>query len=259
LQLAHYFPAGLGEQERRPLLVYLHGLGGSGRDTFYHSQLAEFGRTKRVFVVAPDGARDSVGRRFWNAHPACCDFDHSGRDDVARLDQLIGQLLAREPIDPQRVFVIGFSNGGFMAHRLACRSGHRLAGIVSIAGAGPPESEQCRSEGSLRVLEIHGDADQVVHYQGGTLFGRPGPGHGSAPQTLARWGKLLDCSGRPAAGPALDLDRDLPGAETTTQVLKRCRRGATALWTVRGGGHGVVGLPGLLERAWEYLQAPASR
>jgi polyhydroxybutyrate depolymerase len=257
--MAHYLPTGLAPGERRPLLVYLHGLGGSGRRGFGRLRLADFGRSERVFVVAPDGAKDSVGRRFWNAHPACCDFDGSGRDDVARLGSVIASLASWAHVDPDRVFVIGFSNGGFMAHALACRLGSRLSGVASIAGAGVAEEEPCQEEGTLRVLEIHGDADSIVRYQGGSVFDRPGPTHDSAPQTMRRWGRLLGCVGSPVPGPAFDLDPTLPGAETTVLGLTACRRGAVVLWTVRGGGHGLAGLPGLLRKAWTYLTEPDTR
>jgi polyhydroxybutyrate depolymerase len=249
----HYFPSDFGKNERRPLLVYLHGLGGSGRGAFDQLRLAEFGRRQRVFVVAPDGDRDSVGRRFWNAHPACCDFDGASPNDVARLERLISRLVSGERIDPNKVFVVGFSNGGFMAHRLGCRLGRQLAGIASIAGAGVAEDQLCRKDGELRVVEIHGDADRIVRYQGGGVFDRPGPTHDSASATLQRWGRILECAGEPETGPGLDLDPRLAGAETTVLTLVSCRRGSAALWTVRGGGHALAGLPGLIQRVWAYL------
>ena len=38
-------------------------------------------------------------------------------------------------VDPQRIYVVGHSNGGFMSYRLACTRADRIAAIVSLAGA----------------------------------------------------------------------------------------------------------------------------
>ena len=54
-------PTGLAPGQRRPLLVFLHGLGSSGRFAFEGLGLGELGRRERVFIVAPDGSTDAAG------------------------------------------------------------------------------------------------------------------------------------------------------------------------------------------------------
>ena len=63
-------------------------------------------------------------------------------DAPGAFDALVEQFMSVEPYrSAQRVFVIGFSNGGFMAQRLACDVGDHIAGVISIAGAAPsPDS-----------------------------------------------------------------------------------------------------------------------
>ena len=248
-----YEPSDLKRSERRPLLVFLHGLGASGKIAIELPGLRAFAQKRRLFVVAPDGSADSTGRRFWNAHPACCNFENRAVDDVARLGGLIGFWTARPDVDPKRVYVIGFSNGAFMAQRLACKLGDRIAGIVSIAGAGPDRSEACTIKAPLAVLEIHGDADQIVRYEGGSLFGRQAR-HASAQETLADWGARLDCQGQPGLGPKLDLSRKLAGDETQTSRFTACKHGSAALWTIAGGSHYIGSDPALVEQAWLFLE-----
>ena len=57
-------------------------------------------------------------------------------DNLSRLETLIDHWRQRPDVNPTRVYLIGFSNGGFMAHRLACWMDDRLAAVVSLAGAG---------------------------------------------------------------------------------------------------------------------------
>ena len=51
-------PSDLAPGERRPLLIFLHGLGASGKTAFDVLHLAAFGARERVFVIAPDGNLD---------------------------------------------------------------------------------------------------------------------------------------------------------------------------------------------------------
>lgn len=222
--------------------------------------LKEFGRRHRVFVVAPDGSKDSKGRRFWNASPACCDFDGRGVDDVGRLAALIDAWRGRPDVDAKRIYVVGHSNGGFMAHRLACELADRIAAVASVGGAGPSEGQRCAPAAPIAVLEVHGDADDIVRYDGGTVFDQGGAARfPSARETLSAWAQRLGCSGTAESGQAVDLDPRLDGAETQVEAFTHCARGAVALWTAHGGNHFVGTRPTALERIWTFLEAHPKR
>jgi len=239
---------------RRPLLVFLHGLGGSGAQALANPALRAIAERGGMVLVAPDGTLDRQGRRFWNAGSACCNFDGRAVNDVARLEALINRWLERPEIDPERVYVVGFSNGGFMAHRLACFMDDRLAAAVSIGGAGRGSEEACAPVSPIAVLEVHGDADPIVRYDGGRVFNdRALDAHPSAPQTFHDWAQRLGCAGSPRLTTA-DLDLRLPGAETRIESYADCPGGSTELWTVHGGAHQVL-TPALLARVGEFLAA----
>ncbi|MBL9037642.1 MAG: hypothetical protein JNG84_03905, partial [Archangium sp.] len=70
-------------------------------------------------VVLPDGLVDSLGYRFWNATPACCNLENQAVDDVAYLTSVLDAVEAEVRIDPARVYFTGHSNGGFMSFRMA--------------------------------------------------------------------------------------------------------------------------------------------
>ncbi|HXU62947.1 MAG TPA: PHB depolymerase family esterase [Polyangia bacterium] len=246
----------LAPGERRPLLVFLHGLGGSGSEALADPNLRAMAERGRMVLVAPDGTYDRAGRRFWNAGPACCNLDRKPVDDVARIQALISSWLSRPEIDRSRAYVVGFSNGGFMAHRLACGMADQLAAVVSIAGAGRSPEEACAPAGPIAVLDVHGDADPIVRYQGGRVFDDPSLApHPPAPVTFQAWARRLGCP--LAAGPkvtTVDLDPRLPGAETRVESFSGCPRGAAELWTVHGGEHDVE-TPALMERVGAFLAA----
>jgi polyhydroxybutyrate depolymerase len=206
-------------------------------------------------TIAPDGTTGPEGLRFWNATPSCCDFGHSGVDDVAYLTGLIREISREWNVDPKRVYVIGQSNGGFMGYRLACEHAELIAGVVSMAGAMPMDSSVCHPGEPVSVLQIHGDADQRIPYNGGTNFrGFAQPG---ALDDVRMWSEYGHCSGMLApGGEDVDLERSLPGAETVRQHDPGCLRGVdVALWTIRGGGH----IPGITDSfrsiVWEWMRA----
>jgi polyhydroxybutyrate depolymerase len=221
-----------------PLLVFLHGLGGSGADLSEGLHLDEMAEVFQFAFIAPDGMLDGTGRRFWNASASCCNFDHLPVDHVAGLRRWIGEATANPRVDARRVYVIGFSNGGFMAYRAACEIGSLLAGFVSIAGAGPDEGAACRPDKALSVLQIHGDRDPIVKFDGGHLFADDRrPRYPSAEKSLAYWAKFDRCGGDAARARELDLHPGLPGAETTVWTYPGCSGRRVELWKIAGGDH----------------------
>ena len=248
-------PETLQAGERVPLLLVLHGFGVSSSLLIAKAGLNTVADQKKFAYLAPEGTRDALGRPFWNAGKSCCDLDHRGIDDVKRLRELLDANQANAAIDPKRVFIIGYSNGGFMAQRLACEVGDRVAGVISVAGAAPSAEVPCGQTSALAVLEIHGDGDPVVHYAGGTVFDRTDvEPHVSAVDTAKFWARHLSCSDAPRSGTRLDLEPHLPDRETNVQRYDDCR-GAVELWTVEGGGHYVALQPPALEAIWAFIQA----
>lgn len=248
-------PSTLQAGERVPLLLVLHGFGVSSTLLIAKAGLNQLADRKKFAYLAPEGARDRLGRPFWNAGKSCCDLDQQGVDDVKRLRELLDAHLSNASIDPSRVFVIGYSNGGFMAQRLACDVGDRIAGVISVAGAAPAPDVACAQSSALSFLEIHGDADPVVHYAGGTVFDRTDvSGHLGAADTAKYWAQLLSCTGKLHDVTTLDLEPYVAERETTVQRYDGCR-GAVELWTVRGGGHYVALQPPALDAIWAFIQA----
>ena len=248
-------PSTLQAGERVPLLLVLHGFGVSSTLLIAKAGLNQVADQKKFAYLAPEGARDELGRPFWNAGKSCCDLDHRGLDDVKRLRELLDANSSNAAVDPKRVFLIGFSNGAFMAQRLACDVGDRIAGVISVAGAAPSAEVACTQQTSLAFLEIHGDADPIVHYAGGTVFDRTDVApHTSASDTARYWAEHLSCALTPHDDTPIDLEPYVPDRETAVQHFDGCR-GAVELWTVKGGGHYVALQPPALEAMWTFMQS----
>ena len=215
-----------------PLVVLLHGYTSDAAEQERYFNLGAEMERRGFLYVLPDGTQEPDGDRFWNATNACCDFRGSGVDDSGFLSDLINQVKASYAVDPARVYLVGHSNGGYMAYRMACDHADQITAIVSLAGAMWSDPAQCAPARPVSTLQIHGTSDEVVSYTGGGRY----PG---AEQTVAAWRELNGCSPEGTTAAPLDLVADLADAETTVTTYAGACRGGTVveLWTMQGGSH----------------------
>ena len=219
-----------------PLVLMLHGYTANGALQEGYFKITPLAESRGFLYVHPDSTQDAVnGAHFWNATDACCNFHASTVDDSAYLKSVIEQVQKTYNVDPKRIFLMGHSNGGFMSYRMACDHADTIAAIASLAGSTWNDDAKCAPKAPINVLQIHGTDDELVKYAGGT-FAAPYP---SAQVTTIKWAKLEGCSAGATTQPVpLDLDRDLPGAETTAYAYTGCSAGGSvALWSIAGGHH----------------------
>lgn len=228
-------PTGFQEGQRYPLLLVLHGYSANGFLQQAYFRMGDLPDRGGVLVLAPDGTKDLDGNQFWNADPACCDFGSTGVDDVAYLGGLLDAVMAAWPVDPAQVTVLGHSNGGFMAYRLACERADVITAIAGLAGHATSTGAGCAPTRPVSVLHLHGDDDGVVPYETGAFMGVPSPG---AVDSVAAWAARNGCTGTLAAAGRKDLESGLAGDETFVAVTGGCpTAGAAELWTMEGAGH----------------------
>lgn len=236
-----------------PVAILLHGYGSNGLATEAFFGFATAADTAGIIYAAPDGTTDLTGSPFWNATDACCNFNNSTVDDSGYLRSLVEAIQADYNIDDRRIYFAGLSNGGFMSYRMACDHADLIAGIVSVAGATFNNAADCTPTEPVHILQIHGTADIVILYAGGFLLAIPYPG---AVESVETWAQYSGCDLTPVVpSDTLDLDADLPGAETTmTRYPDGCSSGGSAeLWTVNGGPHVISPTPDFGASVAEFM------
>ncbi|MEU7872561.1 alpha/beta fold hydrolase [Dactylosporangium sp. NPDC049140] len=232
-----HLPTSYAAGTKLPLVVVLHGYSSDAAEAESYFRFTAEADRRGFLYAMPDGTRNGRNERFWNATDACCDFGGSGIDDSGYLQRLIDAVKSAHPVDASRVYLVGHSNGGFMAYRMACEHADTVTAIVSLAGAVAQDAAGCAPVRPVGILEIHGTADDTIRFDGGLNGDRPYP---SAAVGIERWRRLNGCSDQVTpASPPLDLEAALPGAETTVTAYQAgCRAGGqVTLWTVVNGGH----------------------
>ncbi|MEO0975449.1 MAG: PHB depolymerase family esterase, partial [Pseudomonadota bacterium] len=190
----------------------------------------------------------------WNATNACCDFFGDAPDDSAYLRQLIEVIAASYPVDPLRVYVVGFSNGGFMTHVMACDHADRIAAIIGVAGMQWQDASQCLPSESVSVVHLHGANDTVIDYAGGCI-----PTMGcfpSARDTAAIWALLNGCEVTPQLRlPMLDLVDSVDGEDTVRFDFADCAGAGIEVefWTTFADRHLLSFSPNFATVVVEFL------
>jgi polyhydroxybutyrate depolymerase len=238
-----YVPSSYVAGTAVPLVMMLHGYSATAALEETYLDITAQAEARGFIYARPNGTVDASGEQFWNADDACCDLYGVAVDDSTYLSDVITEIEARYTIDPKRVFVMGHSNGGFMAYRMACDHADQIAAIVSLAGAMPTDASACKPSAPVATLEIHGTADTVVLFAGGTIAHVSPPGLVAYPPvstTVADWVSRNGCSTTPdTSAPNLTLDAlALPGATTVTKYATGCAPGGhSELWTMVGSEH----------------------
>lgn len=187
-----HLPKDYSEDTSYSLVIAMHGGFGSGAQLEVQSQLSVKADEAKFIVVYPDGFRNSLGIRTWNAGGCCGSSITRDIDDVGFLNLLIDTLIANYEIDTNRIYATGMSNGGYMSYRLACESSHRIAAIAPVSSA--MSFPACDPTDPVAIIHFQSKLDDNVPYEGG--IGNGVSDHYSAPydSTIGAWAYHNNCA-----------------------------------------------------------------
>ncbi len=156
-------PPGWDGTSPLPALVWFHGHNSKASSIFRSGGLRSDFVNEGYALIAPNGAkRGGSNTQSWPGR-----ITSTGRDDVAFTLAVLEDAKTRLPIDPERIYVAGFSAGGSMAWMMGCYAAEHFAGVVSVSGAlrRPIPQTTCPA-GPFNLLQIHGFADGQVPFEG---------------------------------------------------------------------------------------------
>lgn len=160
-----------GPDKADSVVVFLHGYGADGADLLGLSgPLAP--HLPRTAFYAPDAPERCVNNPMgfqwfpipWLDGSTEAAARASMAQSVQDLDAFLDTVLAAEGLTPDRMVVVGFSQGTMMALHVLPRRDKRVAGIVGISGRllAPELLDEVRVRPP--VLLVHGDQDPMVPY-----------------------------------------------------------------------------------------------
>ena len=146
-----YLPSGYSVKTQSPLIVALHGAGGSGYSWTSPAWLALLDEFNTV-MIAPDS------RSF-----ATWDLLEGGDygADVRFIDDALAEAFRQVNVDASRIALVGFSDGASEALGLGLLNGDLFNGVVAFS---PGLFVAPFARGRTHVFVSHGTTDTVLSY-----------------------------------------------------------------------------------------------
>ena len=236
-----YVPAAHDAAHPSAVLLALHGFAGNAgglRSIAVWEPVAD----REDFVVAyPDGSSFPLR---WNIGPAA---NIPEVDDIQFMRDTIADLSTTVSVDRARIYVAGFSNGGQMAHRIACRMADEIAAVGIVDGIDGGMLDECFPSRPMPVMGFFGTANPLAGVSYPVWFqylvnvrleeGPPLPAN-VIDLWLKQWADRNGCH-QPA--------HPLPATTKTTGIrYEGCQNAAdVVLYRVEGQGHAWPGGPAL--------------
>ncbi|MRG45808.1 phospholipase [Chitinophaga sp. SYP-B3965] len=217
------------EGESFPLVIGLHGAGGSGSQFELDYRFIQKANSARFIAVYPDGVRSDgiLGLRFWNAGYCCNYASDNNINDVKFISELIDKLVAEHKIDRKKVYVAGMSNGGMMAYRLACEIPEKIAAIATVS-CSMVQTQSCTPSRAVPILHLHSELDAKIPYKGG--IGLAGYYYPPVDSVLNIWSAKNNCT----TGPQVITDNE----KYKLTEWPACGNGAVMqCYLTKDGGH----------------------
>jgi polyhydroxybutyrate depolymerase len=242
-----------GKNGLLPLMIVLHGGFGNGKRAEASTRMDDVADSGPFIVAYPDGTGGAFermrNRRTWNAGICCGRAARLNVDDVGFITTMVNEIEHQYPVDKNRIYVSGMSNGAMMAYRLACEIPDKIAAVIAVSGT--LAIDHCAGADSVAVLHIHGDHDEHVPLAGGVgVKSRAGVAYRPVSDTLAIMKKTRACS-------APQKKQLFDGIEEYTVT---CNKGAPVDFIkILGGKHAWPGGHGRNNEPGEYHGFSASK
>lgn len=162
----------------------------------------------------------------------------SGVDDVRFVGDIIDRISGQLCVSRSHIYAAGMSNGGGLVSLLSCHMPDRIAAFGIVGGAFYYPTSHCTPEKPAPVINIHGDKDSIVPYNGSVPRGLP---------KIDEWASLRadrnGCAMRPYVTST---------ANSVTTIWQFCRDGAT-VQNVKLLGVGHIWMENATETIWKFF------
>lgn len=243
----YYVPSSYNPDMPTPLVVVLHGRPDNGTGIAYITDMNPVAEREGFIALYPDGLDFSWNYYYWLQGPNATDYPFQEINDTQFLRDLIADISIDLNIDQQRIYVTGFSNGGFMTQLLACEASDLFAAFAPVGSAlFPSLTDVCEQKHAAPapMLFIHGTEDVSIPWTGisdsrtGLVVSYP------VSQTLGFWADFKGCS-LEADYEEMPESGESPGTRVLYHTFPDCDDDKPLIfYMIGGGGHNWPGVPG---------------
>ncbi len=204
-------PKGYNPAETYPVIFFFHAIRGTDTSWIRTRGMNEYVDKFKYIAIYAQGANGGI----WNIGGYYPLKKVSEPDFVMKMYNWLKQ---NTKIDAKRVYAVGSSNGGLIAHYLAIKT-NIFAAIVPISGSLYTDEMQNTAEPTA-ILQIHGMVDKTIPYNGG--YTQYHYTYLSAENSVKTWAQLNGCTAAPTV-------TNLLGGKVIVQTYNNCKTGKPAI------------------------------
>jgi polyhydroxybutyrate depolymerase len=174
-----YKPTG---QQNDGIAIFLHGSPGNASKVMGIFDAKMLADSYNLISISPEGRTPTWG---WFSN-------NNGQDsnnvDIEFLNELIFKVKGDYNVTSSKLFIFGYSAGGFMAYKLACDMPEQITAIVSLAGQFRGSVDNCSTSTPVSVHHFHSPSDKDVPFNGrsfGDIL--------SVEETITHWQQKNGC------------------------------------------------------------------
>jgi polyhydroxybutyrate depolymerase len=229
-----HLPAGWTENKNMPLILVLHGAKLSAKIAEIVTGFDRLSNKKGFIVAYPDAIYHQ-----WSDGRRAEDNPSYGIDDVKFLSQLMDYMVWKYHVNPQRIYVAGYSSGGMMAQKLGMEITDKIAAIAEVAATIPLPQLALQEKPSrpLPILMINGTQDPAFPWNGGNtqIIGIRVGAVASVMDSVNYW---LTANGGLMASPDANESVDKKdGTKVEVTNYPTANNTSVMLYKIIGGGH----------------------
>ena len=188
-----------------PLVIAVHGAFETAKDMEERTGLSDLADQEGFVAVYPNGMGLLGFLQHWNAGHCCGKAAADNVDDVGFLKKVLEDVHKRLPIDKNRIYMVGFSNGGMLAYRFAAENSEILSALAVVAATiGSRSSSDVPfwqipdPNAPLPLIAFHGLDDDAIPAQGGISPKRGGDqSFISVEDSMGFWVRSNGCDSEP--------------------------------------------------------------
>ncbi len=244
-----YVPSSYSKDKPAPLLLLIHGYSEPAGWILEYTKFQPLAEKYGFIIACPEGKINKAKVPSWDFQST---NDKGGLKDIDYISSFIDKLVTDYSINEKKIYITGFSQGGFMSYIAGCSLSKKIAAIAPVSGLMPSSDVfKCNMVHSTPAIIINGDNDTAVAYNG-NQFGK------SVEATLNFLADFNKCDKTPVITSIKDQNPDddqtiekyaYLNGENNTQVVHYKVIGGTHLWPGREGNNSFEATPAI----WEFL------
>lgn len=154
-----YIPSTIKKDQKAPAVITFHGFKSDANGMRWLINSDKIADKYGYIMVYPNALNKS-----WNVGRGSGTLP-SNTDDISFASAMVDVIKARFPVDPERIYAMGFSNGAQMVAAMACRVSGKLAAGGMVAHT--MNIQPCEPDHKMPIALIHGAKDPYAKFSGG--------------------------------------------------------------------------------------------